>query len=57
MVYIKASKGGLGIKSLANLNKALLCIWIWHFLIKKDALWNEVIRVKYGEEEGVGPLV
>ena len=51
-VCLDKRKGGLGIKNLANLNKALLCKWSWRFAIEKDVLWNEVIRVKYGEVEG-----
>ena len=30
--------GGLGIKSLAILNKAMLCKWIWRFANERDSL-------------------
>ena len=30
--------GGLGIKSLAILNKALLCKWIWRFANERESL-------------------
>ncbi|KAJ9673050.1 hypothetical protein PVL29_026361 [Vitis rotundifolia] len=46
------SKGGLGIKSLGVLNKALLGKWAWRFANEKKAFWNQVIRRKYGEEIG-----
>ena len=46
------SKGGLGVKKLAILNKTLLRKWSWRYANEKGALWNEVIRVKYGEVEG-----
>ena len=46
------SKGGLGVKSLGSFNKALLGKWAWCFANEKKALWNQVIRRKYGEERG-----
>ena len=45
-------KGGLGVRSLALLNKALLCKWSWRFAVEREALWRQVISAKYGEEEG-----
>ena len=44
--------GGPGIKKLSILNKALFCKWSWRFMQKIDALWNILIRVKYGEDQG-----
>ena len=44
--------GGLGVKNLSWLNKALLSKWCWRFSTKSGTLWNEVIRGKYGECEG-----
>ena len=44
--------GGLGIKNLAILNKALLCKWIWRFANERESLWRNVIRWKFGEERG-----
>ena len=44
--------GGLGVKNLFWLNKALLSKWCWRFATEKGTLWNEVIRGKYGEREG-----
>ena len=46
-------KGGLGIRKLALLNKALLGKWIWRFACDKENLWKKVILVKYGQE-GLG---
>ena len=46
------SKGGLGVKSLGPFNRALLGKWVWRFANEKKALWNQVIRRKYGEERG-----
>ena len=43
-------KGGLGVNSLAILNKALLSKWSWHFTNEREAFWNQVIRGKHGEE-------
>ncbi|RVW15914.1 hypothetical protein CK203_073052 [Vitis vinifera] len=43
-------KGGLGIRKIVLLNKALLGKWIWRFAFEKDVLWKKVIGVKYGLE-------
>ncbi|RVW70862.1 putative ribonuclease H protein [Vitis vinifera] len=45
-------KGGLGVKSLRTFNRALLSKWSWRFANERKALWNQVIRRKYGEERG-----
>ena len=45
-------QGGLGIRSLVALNKALLGKWNWKFSIERNSLWKQVIIDKYGEEEG-----
>ena len=42
-------KGGLGIKSLAILNKALLGKWLWRFVNDFKGIWRRLIRTKYGE--------
>ncbi|RVW67586.1 hypothetical protein CK203_063027, partial [Vitis vinifera] len=44
------SKGGLGLRKLVFLNKALLGKWIWRFAYDKDDLWKQVITAKYGQE-------
>ncbi|RVW35544.1 DDT domain-containing protein DDR4 [Vitis vinifera] len=51
-VCLDKRKGGLGVKSLSTLNKALLCKWSWCFANERGALWNQVIRGKFGEERG-----
>ena len=51
-VCLDRKMGGLGIKSLAILNKALLCKWIWRFTNERDSLWRNVILWKFGEERG-----
>ena len=52
LVCLSKEKEGLGVKCLSNLNKALLCKWNWRFANEREALWNQVIRGKYGEERG-----
>lgn len=49
----KKEKGGLGVKSLSELNKALLYKWNWHFANEREALWRRVISWKFGENFGV----
>ena len=51
LVCLSKKKGGLEIKCLSTLNKALLCKWNWLFMNKREALWNQVIRGKYGKEK------
>ena len=51
-MYLSKEKGGLRVKCLSNLNKALLCKWNWHFANEREALWNQVIKGKYREERG-----
>ena len=51
IVCLDKRKGGLGVRSLNSLNKALLK-WIWRFAKERDAFWREVICGKFGGLEG-----
>ncbi|RVW56699.1 putative ribonuclease H protein [Vitis vinifera] len=53
VVCTDKEKGGLDLRKLAMLNKALLGKWIWRYACDKDNLWKQVITVKYGQE-GLG---
>ena len=44
--------GGLGVRHLHLLNKALLCKWIWRFASEREAFWRQIISGKYGNLEG-----
>ena len=45
-------KGGLGIRSLLNFNKALLGKWNWRFAMEENLVWRNIISLKYGMEDG-----
>lgn len=45
-------KGGLGIRCLLVMNKALLCKWSWCFSNERGAFWKQAISQKYGGDEG-----
>ena len=51
-VCIDMRQGGLGIRILVALNKALLGKWNWKFAIEMNSLWKQVIIDKYGKKEG-----
>ncbi|RVW29580.1 Exonuclease 1 [Vitis vinifera] len=51
-VCLDKRKGGLGVRRLSTLNRALLCKWNWRFANERDTLWRCVISRKFGEEEG-----
>ncbi|RVW82306.1 putative ribonuclease H protein [Vitis vinifera] len=57
VVCAKKEKGGLGIRKIVLLNKALLEKWIWGLAFEKDNLWKKVILVKYGQEVWGGGLM
>ena len=47
------TKGGLGVRRLSLLNKALLCKWNLHFAMEREVFWRQIINGKYEEvEEG-----
>ena len=52
LVCLDKSKGGLGVKCLSILNKAFLCKWSRRFANERGDFWNQVIRGKFGEEQG-----
>ena len=44
--------GGLGIRDLTLMNRALLGKWTWKFAMKGDTIWRKFFSLKYGMEEG-----
>ncbi|KAJ9699196.1 hypothetical protein PVL29_008009 [Vitis rotundifolia] len=50
-VCMDKEKGGLGLRKLVPLNKALLGKWVWRFAKSKDELWKQVLLAKYGQED------
>ena len=53
-VCLLVELGGLGIRSVASFNQALLGKWLWHFGHEVTHLWRRVISTKYGEGQGGG---
>ena len=52
IVCTSKMKGGLGIRKLSNLNKALLGKWNWRFAMEEKVVRRSIISLKYGMEEG-----
>ncbi|RVX16087.1 LINE-1 reverse transcriptase-like [Vitis vinifera] len=50
-VCVGKEKGGLGLRKLVPLNKALLGKWVWRFAHAKEEMWKRVLVAKYGQEE------
>ena len=48
----KKEKGGLGVKDLSLVNKALLGKWVSRFDEEESTIWKEVIIIKYLLEDG-----
>lgn len=44
------NQGGLGIKSLSTISRALLDKWLWRFGVERNALWWKLVEAKYGED-------
>ncbi|RVW20872.1 hypothetical protein CK203_109259 [Vitis vinifera] len=49
VVCTQKESGGLGIRKIDLLNKALLGKWIWRFAFEEDFFWRKVVGVKYGQ--------
>lgn len=54
-VCVLLTFGGLGIRSIREMNAALLCKWLWDGL-KDDKLWKKIIEDKYGQLEVDGSV-
>ena len=52
IVCMEKKDGGLSIRNLSMLNKALLGKWCWRFAFENEFFWKQVIVGKYGEEDG-----
>ena len=50
MICKDKKKGGLDIKDLSTINKALLGKWCWRFTFERDMLWKKLIDGKFEEE-------
>ena len=46
------AQGGLGVRKVEVINRALLGKWMWRFEGKETHLWRRVIVAKYGLDWG-----
>ena len=51
-VCLSKAKGGLDIRSLVLMNKALLSKWAWRFAKEDNSTWEIFINLKYRAKEG-----
>ncbi|RVX20320.1 putative ribonuclease H protein [Vitis vinifera] len=52
IVCLDKRSGGLGLRILGPSIGLSFGKWVWRFANERNALWNQVIRGKYGEERG-----
>ena len=50
-MYIEKN-GIIKFLKVCGINKGLLSKWNWRFANEREALWNQVIRGKYGKDRG-----
>ncbi|GJW06294.1 hypothetical protein Tco_1568717 [Tanacetum coccineum] len=53
-VLASKEKGGLGVSSFYEVNRALLFKWVWHFCTQGSSLWARVIKGIHGEDGKLG---
>lgn len=44
-------EGGLGLRSIIDMNNPLHGKWLWRFITQKDRLWRRVIEARWGDWE------
>lgn len=47
--------GGLGLRKMELMNKALLCKWLSRFRVERDSLWRQVVVSRHGIQENGDP--
>ncbi|KAK2454898.1 putative mitochondrial protein [Trifolium repens] len=47
-ICLPKERGGLGVKNLSLFNNALLGKWKWRLLNEGDAIWADLLRLRYG---------
>uniref|UniRef100_A0A2N9HUF8 Reverse transcriptase zinc-binding domain-containing protein n=1 Tax=Fagus sylvatica TaxID=28930 RepID=A0A2N9HUF8_FAGSY len=52
LVCSPIAKGGLGIRLLVPLNRALLGKWLWRFGVEENRLWKRVVASRHGVING-----
>ena len=52
IVCYAKEKGGLGIRGLFIVSRALLGKWVWRFEEEVNLIWKDVVRLRYQVKEG-----
>lgn len=47
-VKLPYERGGLGVRTLIEMNMALQRKWIWRYLNEENYLWRRVVEVRWG---------
>lgn len=49
-------KGGLGLRSIREMNSALQGKWLWRFTREEGKLWKRVVEARWGKDGGGNAL-
>lgn len=53
-VKLTFEEGGLGVRSIVEMNMALISKWLWRFWYEEGFLWRRVVEARWGVRREVG---